>query len=103
LPGPIVLAPPAITPATGEYRAEAEVTLRHPDPEAVIHYTIDGSLPLKSSPVYTAPLHLTEPATLRARAFKEGAMQSIAVQETYIIHADPGHAASSTAASGANQ
>jgi hypothetical protein len=84
-PGPAVLAPPEITPRTGEYRSTVIATLSHPDPAAVIHYTLDGSLPLKSSAAYGGPLQLNEPLTLRARAFKDGAMQSIAVQQTYII------------------
>jgi chitobiase/beta-hexosaminidase-like protein len=86
MPGKPVLAPPTISPRGGEFPTCPEIVLTHPDPDAVIHYTLDGTLPVKSSAVYTAPLRLKEPATLRARAFKQGAMQSIAVQETFVFN-----------------
>lgn len=37
-----------------------------------IRYTLDGLTPTPASPVYTAPLHLTMPVTLRATAFAPG-------------------------------
>jgi uncharacterized repeat protein (TIGR03806 family) len=89
LPGPKVLEPPTIQPAGGEFRGQLAVKLSHADPHAKIHYTLDGSLPVKSSPVYSDPIVLTEPVTLRARAFADGMMQSVGVQETYIVNDDP--------------
>jgi uncharacterized repeat protein (TIGR03806 family) len=86
LPGADVLAPPIIETKGGEYRKAVRVVLRHADDGAVIHYTLDGSAPGKSSPVYQGPIELTEPATLRARAYKEGATRSIIVQETFIVN-----------------
>ena len=85
LPGRPVLAPPTIEPKGGEFATPPTVTLHHSDCAAQIHYTLDGSLPTRSSPLYTVPIHLTDPATLRARAFKPGASQSIATQETFIL------------------
>lgn len=85
MPGKPVLAPPTISPKGGEYQKRAVVTLTHSDPGATIHYTLDGSLPLKDSPVYSQPIRLTDPTTLRARAYKDGMMQSIAVQETFMV------------------
>ena len=55
------------------------------EPGAIIRYTLDGSAPIKSSPIYHGPLELTEPATLRARAYKDGTTRSIIVQETFIV------------------
>jgi mono/diheme cytochrome c family protein len=86
MPGPEVLAPPAITPGGGEYRGTLRVTLAHPDAKAAIHYTLDGSAPGKSSPVYTGTIELKEPTTLRARAYKDGVTRSVIVQETFVVN-----------------
>jgi uncharacterized repeat protein (TIGR03806 family) len=86
LPGAEVLAPPIIETKGGEYRKAVRVVLRHTDGGALIHYTLDGSSPGKSSPVYQGPIELTEPATMRARAYKDGATRSIIVQETFIVN-----------------
>ena len=40
------------------------------------HYTLDGSQPDESSPVYTAPFVAQQSATLTARAFRAGALPS---------------------------
>jgi mono/diheme cytochrome c family protein len=85
LPGKPVLAPPALSPPGGEFKTPVTVHLKHPDPNAIIHYTLDGSVPGASAPVYEKPLTITGPATLRASAYKKGATKSITVQETYIV------------------
>ena len=40
--------------------------------EAIIHYTIDGTEPTEDSPVYTDVFEVEAPATIKARAFKDG-------------------------------
>ncbi len=47
-----------------------EVTLRSMTPDAVIHYTLDGSEPTAKSPVYEAPLR--DATAVRAMAVAEG-------------------------------
>jgi len=85
LPGTPVLEPPTIEPKGGEFSKRARVVLRHPAEGATIRYTLDGSLPGKSSPIYNGPFEITEPATLRVRAYKDGMTRSIAIQETFIV------------------
>ena len=85
LPGSPVLQPPTLEPAGGEFRSPVRVSIRHADPLAEIRYTIDGSVPNKSSAVYRLPLTIAAPTTLRAKAFKDGVSRSITVQETYIV------------------
>jgi len=48
---------------------------------AAIHYTLDGSEPTTSSPLFTQPFVVDHPATLKARAFISGRLPS-AVQVT---------------------
>jgi hypothetical protein len=80
-----VLAPPTISPKGGEFAKAPLVTLHDPDSAATIHFTLDGSRPALSSPVYSAPIKIAEPTTLRAKAYKDGATPSIIVQETFVV------------------
>jgi uncharacterized repeat protein (TIGR03806 family) len=85
LPGPSVLEPPTIEAKGGDDRRSIRVTLAHPDPGALIRYTLDGTAPSKSSRAYTGPLAVDRPATLRARAYKPGTIRSIIIQETWTV------------------
>ena len=48
------------------------VTLTSPDPGATIRYTLDGSEPTATSPVYAEPLRIERTTTVTARAFAPG-------------------------------
>lgn len=50
-----------------EIRAE----LKSATPDAIIHYTLDGSDPDEQSPVYDKPLTLTRTTTIKAKAYKK--------------------------------
>ena len=84
LPGKPVLTPPSISPSGGNYPKSIEVTLNQ-NQGATIHYTVDGSAPTSSDPVYDKPIKLTGPTVFRARAFKPSFTKSITVQQTFII------------------
>ena len=47
----------------------ARVMLRHTDRSLVIRYTLDGTTPMPSSPVYSAPFLLEHGGIVKARAF----------------------------------
>jgi uncharacterized repeat protein (TIGR03806 family) len=85
LPGRDVLDPPTLSRPGGTYAAPIEVALQDSDPDAAIHYTLDGSEPGKADPLYQGPIQLSDSRILRARAFKDGLTRSIAVQEVYVI------------------
>lgn len=51
-----------------------------------IYYTLDGSLPSERSLEYTGPISLTETTVLRAVAVEEGAIQSRALTQSFIIN-----------------
>jgi uncharacterized repeat protein (TIGR03806 family) len=87
LPGPKVLPPPVFSTQGGRSETPFELQLTHPDPDAAIHYTLDGSAPTVQDPVYTHPISLGQSTTVRARAFKNGFTRSITVQETYVFPA----------------
>ena len=86
LPGPNVLAPPNLSPSGGKYTSAVEVTLAHDEPGVKLHYTLDGSEPTHTDPVYTGPIKLTGPTTLRAKAYKPGFTHSITAQQTFIVN-----------------
>jgi hypothetical protein len=85
LGGPTVLPPPSFSPQGGHFPGPIEVTLSHPEPGTAIYFTLDGSVPTKTDPLFVKPIRLEGPTTVRARAFKEGFTRSIVAQETFII------------------
>ena len=85
LPGKDVLAPPAIKPDGGTFSAPVEVTLSSPDAGAQIHYTLDGSVPGPTDPLYDKPLKLDSPTVVRARAYQDGHTRSIVAEQPFII------------------
>jgi len=89
LPGPKVLPPPLFSVRGGRYQGPVELALRHPEPGVAIRYTVDGSVPTSSDPLYDGPITLAEPTTVRAKAFKPGFRKSITVQETFVFTRKP--------------
>jgi len=84
LPGPPVLPPPEITPRGGNYDRPVAVTLKS-EPDAIIRYTLDGTVPTASDSLYEKPIQLRGPTILRAKAFRPGCTKSITAQEIFII------------------
>jgi hypothetical protein len=62
-----------------------EVELRSSQADALIYYTIDGTEPSLSSKMYQEPFLLTESATVRAAAFKEGTLVG-SIQKAFTVH-----------------
>lgn len=74
---PAKVAQPIVSPASGA--APATVTLVCATGGAAIYYTLDGSYPWSGNPqatLYNAPFAVNTPATVRAGAFKAGAIAS---------------------------
>jgi uncharacterized repeat protein (TIGR03806 family) len=85
LNGRPVLAPPEFLLPGGSYPAPIDVKLSQSEAGAEIHYTLDGSIPGTTDPLYRGALHLVDSATVRAKSFKTGFTRSITSQQTYII------------------
>jgi alpha-L-fucosidase len=51
-----------------------------PTPDAAIHFTVDGSEPTTSSPLYTKPFSPIKEGVVRAKAFKSGILESSAAE-----------------------
>jgi alpha-tubulin suppressor-like RCC1 family protein len=78
------LAPPVFSPAGGTYPPPLEVVITA-DPQATIHYTIDGTDPTSSSPAYSSPAVLTANTTIKAKAFNPDWTASGVTSATYSI------------------
>lgn len=84
LPGPAVAAPPEFAPRGGNYRAPVTVRLSGPA-GARIRYTLDGTVPTTSDPVYERPIRIDRPTILRARAFVAGQTDSVVSQQVFVV------------------
>ncbi len=77
-------APPVFTPAAGAYAEAQPVVIADTTPNAVIHYTVDGSTPTEASPIYFLPItSLPNGAILSAMATAEGHAPSADVTGVY--------------------
>jgi uncharacterized repeat protein (TIGR03806 family) len=85
LPGRPVLDPPAMSPEGGTFNGPVEVSLSEREPGADIRYTLDGSVPGPTDMRYEKPITLTDPAVIRARAYKDGFTRSITVQQVFAV------------------
>lgn len=61
-----------------------EVELTADSADAVIRYTVDGTVPTEESSLYTEPLHFTEITRLQARNFEPGLVPSWYLHEDYL-------------------
>ncbi len=70
---------PHIEPYNATLTGSVTVELSSPHLEdATLRYTLDGSLPDENAPVYDGPIEVTEPTTLRVRAYRDGYLPSAA-------------------------
>jgi len=80
-----ISATPVSLTAQGIYNGIESLTVELSG-EGQIRYTLDGSFPGTSDPVYTEPLVLTETAVVRFASFEEGKLPSDPVTVSYIIN-----------------
>ena len=80
---------PTVTPAQGTYTGLAKVEMSTPTRAGEIRYTLDGSEPTETSPLYTEPFFVTDSITIKARTFRVGFISSGTTQRTYSILEPP--------------
>ena len=78
-------AAPTFTPAPGKYTGSVVVTISDTTANAIIHYTLDGSTPLSSSPVYVGPLTLTHSTVVKAIATAANFWKSSVASAAYSV------------------
>jgi hypothetical protein len=80
------ISAPVFSVAPGFYPGAVQVTLIS-EPDAEIHYTINGNIPKQSDPVYSQPININNTQVLSAKAFAaSGKLPSKLVKGTYFIN-----------------
>ena len=81
------VATPTASPAAGEVAANTAVTLATTTKGATIHYTLDGTTPNETSPVFDAndPIVITAGVTIKAIALAEGYDPSAVLTAVYTV------------------
>jgi alpha-tubulin suppressor-like RCC1 family protein len=83
------LATPTVEPAAGVYMPAQSITLAGPA-GATLRYTLDGTEPTATSPIYAGPLTLSEgTVTVKARAFQTDWTPSATRTASYTIDGTP--------------
>ena len=67
-----VVSPPEIEPCQGVYGSPIDVVITAVPSDAIVYYTIDGTVPTSNSIPYTGPISISENTTLRAISEKNG-------------------------------
>jgi hypothetical protein len=76
---------PEILTLGGFFNAPLQVEITQ-DLGGKVHYTLDGSEPTASSPIYSGAISISKTTVLRARIIQDGLMPGKIVTETYFIN-----------------
>jgi hypothetical protein len=78
-------ATPTFNPAAGSYSSPQTVIVSSTTPSATIYYTTDGTTPTPSSAVYSGPLAVSSPETIKAIGTAAGYTASAVGSAAYTI------------------
>ncbi len=82
---PTTVATPEIYPAGGVVSSSGSITISTRTLGAAINYTIDGSVPTTSSPLYTGPIQLAASTTINAIASEPGLNNSAVASAIFTV------------------
>ncbi|GGU82751.1 hypothetical protein GCM10010178_86600 [Lentzea flava] len=99
---PAQVATPTFSPPGGSYTSGQTVTITTATSGATIRYTVDGSTPTSSSPVYSGPISVPSSRTINAIGIKSGLTNSTVASATYTIGTQQGCVQSDTPNFGPN-
>jgi hypothetical protein len=84
------VAAPTFSPPGGTYASAQTVTISSATTGATIRYTVDGSTPTASSPLYSGPISIPASRTVNAIATKSGSTDSAVSSASYTIGTQTG-------------
>jgi hypothetical protein len=76
-------APEPVFSLAGGVFTNASLTVTLSAPSGVIRYTVDGTRPTTSSPIYTSAIAVTRSMVVQARVFQNGLLPSSIIVQTY--------------------
>jgi hypothetical protein len=76
---------PAFSVAGGFHSGSQSIALSTNDPSVRLYYTIDGSVPDESDPLYTQPIIIDTTTALRVRSYADGQLPGNILTQTYFI------------------
>jgi len=76
---------PSMMPSGGSFKGQVMVTILDRDPNAALHYTVDGSKPSENSPDYAGSFAVSSTTKVRVIAVKDGERPSGVVTKTFKI------------------
>lgn len=79
----VTVETPTFDPEAGSYKTFQSVTINCATDDATIHYTVDGSEPTESSPVYGEPIAVDSTMTIKAIAMMDGMANSAVAVAAY--------------------
>ncbi|MEV6625791.1 chitobiase/beta-hexosaminidase C-terminal domain-containing protein [Amycolatopsis sp. NPDC051106] len=88
--GSTTVAAPTFSPPGGTYSSAQTVTISSATSGATIRYTVDGSTPTASSPLYSGPISVPNSRTVNAIALKSGSTTSPVSSASYTIGTQAG-------------
>lgn len=77
---------PKFSPEGGLYEGNLTVNLEAETDKEIIRYTLDGSEPTESSPVYSTPLQIGSTTPVRARTYRDGYIPSQIITHTFFVN-----------------
>jgi hypothetical protein len=83
---PAKVATPAFSPVGGTYTSVQNVVISCSTEGAIIRYTTDGSEPSSTSALYLGPVQVSSSTMIKAKAFKDGMIDSDTATATYVIN-----------------
>ena len=75
---------PTFSPAAGTFSSAQTVSIL--DANATIHYTLDGSTPTITSPIYVGPITVSSTETIKAMATRAGSNPSAVASAKFTIN-----------------
>ena len=83
---PKVAAAPTFTPIIGTYTEAIAVSIVSSTPNKIIRYTLDGTNPTSTSPIYLGTINLAQTTTIKAYVTAPGYTDSTISEATYTIN-----------------
>jgi len=80
------VATPVVSPPSGTYQTNIQVTVTDSTPNSTIYYTLDGSIPTQASSKYTGPVTVSSSCAFKVRAFAPSLVGSAIVENDYLVN-----------------